>query len=98
MATDLHPTPTRLALLRDIADPDVQVYRCRRFSSDKLESAVKRPYELERKVTAQTDEMERAGWIRLGHADHPSMYAPRAWELTDLGRQVLAAADKEKNS
>lgn len=92
MATELHPTPTRLALLRDIADPAVEVYRKRDLDSDAIKS-----YCGFRVVTAMIAEFERAGWVRLGPADHPSIYARRPWELTDLGRQVLAAADsKEK--
>lgn len=91
--SDLYPTPSRVALLQSIDDGAV---------SEKYPMGPKPAWsELDNgpggspryvKVTAKVAEMKRAGWVELGSRSHPSMYAPRPWLLTDLGRSILDGA------
>lgn len=78
--SDLHPTPTRLALLRAVAAGEVH------------EDTFRAPYKSHHgrdNVTARIDDLYRAGWISFGE---PAARWRRAWQLTDAGRAVLEAA------
>lgn len=82
-ATDLHPTPTRIALLRD-----VQAGRVR----DDTDFAPHLHYDEDgaEKTTRVADAiwaMERAGWVHQVTLDH-------VWRLTPAGRTVLEEADR----
>jgi hypothetical protein len=89
---DLYPTPTRVALLREIDDRPGKVYSCLDFDTSERVSYWRKEDGSERAVTAKCSQMERAGWLRLGAAGGPSMYSRRPWELTDKGREILAGA------
>lgn len=82
MAVDLYLTPTRRALLREVADGNVI-----RLSGG--ESVVLQPTR-DRKVTAEVAAMERAGWIVLVEM----RFGAKRWDLTDAGREQLAATAK----
>lgn len=80
---DLYPTPTRLALLRDIRDgrvrDDADFTPMLHFEDDG-----------EAKTARMADrvwEMARAGWC--------AARVTSTWELTDAGRAVLAANEPE---
>lgn len=74
--SELYPTPTRLALLRDAADGYVH-----RFGSVDTDRSG-------RVVIARIAELERAGWVKL---DPPVADRWRFWRLTPAGRAVLDA-------
>lgn len=82
MATDLHPTPTRLALLRAVDAADVIEGLTEDTDGDTWLLA-QPPYE-HRRVTSRVDEALLADWVRLG----PDGVT---WRLTDSGRAVLDA-------
>jgi hypothetical protein len=73
MTAELTPTPTRLALLADVAAGNVvgSLYGHIRCTVDGLR----------RTVTLRIWDMHRAGWVR-SNADH-------TWHLTDTGRTIL---------
>jgi len=73
-----HPTPTRLALLRDVAAGNVILAGGRKPAAT-LQAANR---QAARRVDIPIGEMERAGWI-----ERPDRTA--AWRLTDAGREVL---------
>lgn len=73
--SELHPTPTRLALLRDVAH--WHVYRRRGVDYDSA---------TDRTVTARMAELERAGWVELGGERELDRLL---WRLTPAGRAVL---------
>lgn len=77
----LHPTPTRAALLREVAIGDVYRVGTQSRTSDG------------RKVTAACKEMRAAGWIREGAAVTVVRWTGARqfpWVLTDAGKQVHA--------
>lgn len=84
--SDLYPTKTRLALLRDVADG--VVWGRRSAGRDANWNAWRG---VTGRVTASIREMERVGWVKLGRPESPSFYASRPYELTDAGRAVLDA-------
>lgn len=86
----LYPTPTRLALLRDIRDGKVRQYRNGENICTTRWNA----------VNAATRDMRSAGWIEPGtqwHEEHGGRHDPpasyRLWELAGAGRAVLFAAE-----
>jgi len=85
--TDLYPTKTRLALLRQVANSLVQSG----YADDVLLFPdAPTSWEYSRKVTARIEELERAGWVTELHPDHPGCW----WVPTEAGYAVLAAADQ----
>jgi len=74
----LYPTPTRLALLADVAygeitrDGDGDSWNARHY-----------------KMTSRIEELEQAGWVELASATSDML---PVWRLTDAGTGVLAAA------
>lgn len=88
---ELYPTPTRLALLRDVDDGRVSRSIWSSGQSDASSRTGCR-------VTAAIEEMSAAGWVVLnpqrwqtadvvtGHG-----YELQYWQLTDAGRAVLDA-------
>jgi hypothetical protein len=92
--SDPPPTPTRLALLRDVAGSDVPT----RVWLDVHGNSWTRWYGardnvLASKVTARANELREAGWIRINPDDDGQ--PEQDYELTDAGREVLAQHDKE---
>jgi hypothetical protein len=73
----LFPTPTRLALLRDVDAGRVQMYTDRHTYLDAWGV-----------LDARISEARAAGWVEL---DEPTLAHRRPWRLTDAGRAVLAA-------
>lgn len=76
----LYPTPTRLALLREI---DAENVTDGAEDDETYLIDPDPPYD-SRKVTARVDEMQRAGWCDLDDR------RPYLWVLTQPGRDVLA--------
>jgi hypothetical protein len=76
----LYPTPSRLKLLRAIADG--QVWRDNWFPYGDFEVGAGR------RVNSRIAEMQRAGWVYLG--SEPGMGATH-WHLTEAGQQILQA-------
>ncbi len=76
----LYPTPTRLALLQDIAVRDV-IEGINGEDGIFVLNSLDEP----RRVTAQIEQMARAGWVEL---DDAHLY----WQLTAEGRRVLGGA------
>lgn len=74
----LYPTPTRLALLRDIADPAGLVYAEANHWWHHITA-----YRLD----AQIREMDNAGWVEA--IQHPRMSTRLLARLTPAGRAVL---------
>lgn len=77
----LYPTPTRVALLIEIADGVVfegitEETEGRTWSTAGAEHGAPA-----RVVTARVDELRRAGWVEIDDAE--------TWRLTDAGRRVL---------
>jgi hypothetical protein len=69
-----HPTPSRLALLDEVAAGNV------------FRDAIGHNYiSAGRKVTAEMRDMEAAGWVALLPGDEP-----RTWQLTPYGRAIAA--------
>lgn len=89
----LHPTPTRVALLQDIADGSV--HRWYHYGKRAYQIQVDRGLgEGQRYVSvkAQVDALEKAGWTRVGPIDQ--FYRIRSaerYELTQAGIDVLVA-------
>lgn len=79
----LYPTPTRLALLRDIRDGRVR-------DDDELTPML----HFEEDGEAKTANVSYLTW-RMGLADWCQPTETAAWELTDAGRAVLEAYDAE---
>jgi hypothetical protein len=85
--TALYPTPTRLALLRD-----VQAGQIRRVTPRERD-----PYVMHftsYRVTAQVAEVEQAGWVELDPDDleEAGPFQIQHYRLTAAGRKVLADA------
>lgn len=75
MTSDLYPTPSRLALLRDVDAGNV--FRDR-LGDDYISA--------DRKVSDRIGAMERAGWVeRFG----PTEDRFEHWRVADAGRAVL---------
>ena len=85
---DLNPTPTRRQLLRDVDEGFV--HYTRGIGPGPGESTLRIPIRKWLNVTARCLEAERAGWIRRDRASYHGSRTVR-WELTDKGRQILAA-------
>ena len=84
--SDLTPTPTRLALLREVSRKNVYREYVNGQATHDLE------YTSRNKRCARIGEAKRARWVELG----PTSYSIgergrliRYWELTDAGRAVL---------
>jgi hypothetical protein len=75
--SDLYPTPTRLALLREVAAE--RITRSLGSSYDRHGFS----------VTARMIEMRQAGWVVLVDLSGDFQYV---WKLTDAGRAVLDGA------
>lgn len=75
--SDLYPTPTRLALLRD-----VQAERITRRLGGSYDA---NGYS----VSARMIELRQAGWVQLVDLTGDFQYV---WKLTDAGRAVLDGA------
>lgn len=89
--SELYPTPTRLALLADVAAGEV-------WQNSKGHSVVILRDDLclgERKAkcTGAIADMERAGWLQLVELK----YGSRQWHVTDAGRAVLNAHGGERD-
>jgi hypothetical protein len=95
VADGLYPTPTRLALLRDVADPETSVLEHWSWRTDKRYTEIRYPDGDRRQANARIEELRAAGWVRLGSPSHPSMYASRPWELTDAGRKLFAENEEK---
>lgn len=79
--SDLFPTPTRLALLRDIDAGHVLVDTTVEKFTVVLFPDAPTSWQDRQTVTARVIELEVAGWAEL---------APwHGWQLTDAGRAVL---------
>jgi hypothetical protein len=87
MTGDLHPTPTRLALLQAVADGAVYG---RTEATGTYSSFERRTVGSPARVTARIQELAAAGWTERGPlpADE-SITANRPWVLTPLGRKIL---------
>lgn len=86
MPTDLFPTKTRLTLLRDVAVGEVWQ---RRDGVSTTTGTIGLDTQDLVVVTARIAELESAGWVHLyAHA------LAWQWQLTDVGREVLAANDE----
>jgi len=80
---DLYPTPTRVALLRNVdAGHVVDGITDETRGDTWLTTSVT-------KVTARVAELAAAGWVELPDRDH-------VWRLTPAGRAVLDAADASR--
>lgn len=90
---ELHPTPTRLNLLRDIADGLVVVYPGEAAFVVPSLSEFYDPFnDRRRKVTGRVNELVNAGWVEL--RVFSSDLSPDLWVLTEAGRKVLEEADR----
>jgi hypothetical protein len=94
---ELRPTRTRLALLRAVADGAVTAHNnspARGWKTTWSQvDLVGAGWPMAgaarwRTVTAAVRELEDAGWVRAGPR-LGSYYAPRPWEITDMGKAVL---------
>lgn len=94
--TDLKVTDARIALLRDVANSDVEVYASARLGGawSTADVYLKRPYEVERKVTKQVEVLEQARLVERRPCG-VRYHAPRPYTLTDAGREWLASAEQE---
>lgn len=81
-ATGLHPTKTRLGLLKAVAQDDV--FRWFKDGEDYQSLTAKGP---DLKVTSRIAELEQAGWVELGR---PGDVVGRPWRTTTDGYAVLA--------
>lgn len=101
MSLSLHPTKTRLALLQAVADGAVTQHYP--ILPDPIYSQVDRVGAGWRapgdtfarrwdRVTSRIDELNRAGWVRLGAREGDHYKSPRLWDVTPLGREVLDGA------
>jgi hypothetical protein len=82
----LHPTRTRLRLLRDVAAGNVHDDDLMHLGEAFNSAGGGR-----RKVTAAVAELRRVEWIELG--DRQPGRKPRPWLVTDLGREVIEWAN-----
>lgn len=82
--SDPYPTPTRLALLRDVAAGEVCCYR---NGESYLGTG-------DRRVTARMAELRAAGWVELAVLTHTRAddVTYQQWRLTDAGRAMLDGA------
>lgn len=76
---DLYPTPTRLALLRQIDAREVW--------SSLRDDVIRTQFGQGRVVTAAVNEMWRAGWVEPVVGPIGTL-----WTVTDTGRDVLTPA------
>lgn len=91
----LHPTPTRLALLRDVRDGKVFTHVIERGDEGAEYVAYLFPdaptsWQDRQRVDARMVELERAGWVDEAWEDESK--ADGEWWLTDAGRVVLDGA------
>lgn len=87
--SDLHPTPTRLALLRDVAGGSVR----REYNT---EPQTEHDYNTwaGRRVCARVAEAKAAGWVELDGTKFSTGvhgFLVSYWRLTEAGRSVLDA-------
>lgn len=89
MSDDLYPTPTRLALLRQVANGQVCTDFMASIDTEGGDDVIvlfpdaPTAWSDRRRVTARIREMEAAGWVReLTGGD---------WFLTDAGQALLDA-------
>lgn len=89
--TALKATPARIALMRAIAAPDIEVSASARMggSWSTAEVWLKAPYESWRRVTKQVERLELAGLVKRGPVG-VRYHEPRPYALTDAGREWLA--------
>jgi hypothetical protein len=95
---DLRMTPTRAALLRAVADPDIEVFAVfggLRGSWSTADVWIREPGRALRKVTALAGWLEAVGMVRRGPVRN-RYHAPRHYTLTDNGRAALAALDAKE--
>ena len=85
----LYPTKTRLALLRQVANSQVQAQyfdETQAFDEPRalLFPDVPTSWQDPRLVTARMRELQRAGWVR-----EPELGDFGTWQVTDEGRKIL---------
>ena len=88
-AVSLYPTKTRLALLRQVANSQVQAQYFDETQAFDEPRAVLFPdaptsWQDRRIVTARMRELERAGWVR-----EPALGDFGTYQVTDEGRKIL---------
>lgn len=75
---DLYPTPSLLALLREVAALAV-------FQDEIGDSYIA----ADRKVTARMAELKAADWVKLVPGGQPGSFQLPVWHLTETGEAVL---------
>ncbi len=85
---DIKLTAARAAVLRGVAAGEVKHHR--NWGSEPDEDTWRPGGYGHRKVNAVVEFLRKAGLIEMAPAEHPSMYAPKPWQLTDAGKQWLA--------
>ncbi|GIG93183.1 hypothetical protein [Plantactinospora endophytica] len=88
---DLRMTPTRIAVLRAVADPAMTIYRVRRYGSDDF-MTIWLQAGTERVVTRVANDLAGADLIEAGDLLGPEWADKRPWRLTE-GAEVHAALD-----
>lgn len=82
--SDLYPTPTRIQLLRDVANSQVFTDLTADYTRIVLAPNAPAEWQTQQTVTKRVEELEKAGWIEeINNVD---------WHLTDKGREILAGA------
>lgn len=81
-------TAARAEVLRAVAWGEVKHYR--NWGHDPDEDVWRPATGGRKKVNGVVAFLKGAGLVRLGQAEHASMYAPQPWLLTESGEQWLA--------
>lgn len=84
--SDLYPTPTRLALLRDVANGQVMTDITRNEDVILLFPNAPTEWQTRQGVTSRVRELERVGWVEEDYDD-----GHWEWQVTAAGRAVLDA-------
>lgn len=89
----LNVTAARLGLLKAVAAGEVK-HHTRSVPSESFDEWRPGGYG-GKKVTKQVEWLQDAGLVRQGPKEHASFYALAPWELTDAGREWLAANEEK---
>lgn len=84
-------TPARAEVLRAVAAGEVKHHR--NWGRDPVEDKWRPAGSVSKRVTATVNFLRDAGLIKVGPAEHASMYAPQPWLLTEAGERWLADND-----
>lgn len=92
----LNMTPARIAILRAVADPNIEVYATITVHSWAAADVwMREPGEMKQKVTGKVKPLVSAGLVKVAPVG-TRYHQPRPYTLTEAGEKILADLDAKE--